>query len=1511
VSAALTLTAGDNISITGNNASKSITIGVTGINLSGIANGTSNVNIAVADGNVITAVNGNTVLTVTGTGANVTGYLDVSGTITGGNIITAGQTNINDLEISGNITGNLLPAANITYDLGSDTQRWNDIYLSNSTIYLGNAQISANATSLILTNPEGAQTVFSGAESDLFVETITATGNVNAGNLITSGNVVAAEISSSGEITAVGNVSGNNIVATSDVIGVQATFTGNIESNNAVITNNISASTGTFTGNVSGSTFSGNISGDTGVFTGNVSTDTLLGNISGDTGVFTGNVSTDTLLGNISGDTGTFTGNVSGDAFIGNISGDTGVFTGNISADTLIGNISGDTGVFTGNISSDTLLGNVSGDTGTFTGNVSSDTFIGNVAGGTATFTGNIVAGNISTNGVFDVANTVASGNILANNLISNNDVTTATVTASGNISGNNVNATNSVTTTTIIASGNIDGANVNATNLFTATGGTFTGNVSVGNIDSSFAMTTEVLSASGNVTANNAIITGEISGTTIAATGNITADNVIATTNVEAAGIISSGNVDAATAVNTDLISGDSLQIITTGDLGLQPAGNITVSGSLVRNLASPVAAQDAATKQYVDDSVSSGITIHDPVQLLACTFCVGNNYTQGGTVATVTETVAGNTVVFSSAIDPQVNDQYWFDNSFNGILGNVPYFVVSAPNTSAAVLTTVYDGEPVANITSGSGLTESVRINSGQGATITNAGANVRLTIDSTPVTTGNRVLLSAQTDPAQNGVYDVTEQGAPDSPGPGAQWILTRSSDMDTYIPNDINGFDAGDYFYVQDGVLNKGEAWVMTAPIGPFIIGLANVTFTQFSASQVYSANTQAGLDLTGVTFAAKVDNITTAFDGGGNIVVKASADFVTPKIGNATGNSLSLTGNGLLSATTVEASGNVLAGNLNSNASVTAVTFVASGNSQSNNAIITNGVSAATGSFSGNITAGNVNSNSAISTITIIATGNIDGANVNATSAITAGTTVIATGNVSGGNITTAGSMDATGNITGGNITTAGEVTATGNVSGGNITTAGSMDATGNITGGNIGTAGLLSGSRLIVQGNISENVGSSFAGFTPGDPSGVEAGLVQSGSPRSNSLSYIGVFNNAQILDDVVLDYYTHFQATGDDALIGANSSITNQTGVYIGLQNTGTINTGLAINVDNLDPTNRAIYSIGNAASFLGGDLSVAGNVDGGNVNTTGDITAGSISATGNVNAYDIVSTTNVSGVGAVFSGNITGSYFIGNGSQLTGISTSTSQIFNGTSNVDIAAANADITMSVAGVSNVVVVSTDGITVTGNVIGNGIPITTVSSSPPSNPEQGDIWIDTDTGVQLIYFNDGSSNQWAEMEAATSISIGSGSANVDLSAVDQDIIPAANATYSLGNATNRWANLFLVGNTIDLGGAQIKADASSGAIALIPAATANVPNPTALVISVTGAVNTVETAGGEISGNAIANAASVTPPVTEMFNQLSGNYVIGNNYNALTVGPVTINTGGEITVPTGSNWMIL
>ena len=61
-------------------------------------------------------------------------------------------------KITGNVIvpGDFLPHANITQNLGSPTNRWNDIYLSNSTIYIGNSTISTDANTLVFTSGSGA-----------------------------------------------------------------------------------------------------------------------------------------------------------------------------------------------------------------------------------------------------------------------------------------------------------------------------------------------------------------------------------------------------------------------------------------------------------------------------------------------------------------------------------------------------------------------------------------------------------------------------------------------------------------------------------------------------------------------------------------------------------------------------------------------------------------------------------------------------------------------------------------------------------------------------------------------------------------------------------------------------------------------------------------------------------------------------------------------------------------------------------------------------------------------------------------------------------------------------------------------------------------------------------------------------------------------------------------------------------------------------------------------------------
>ena len=133
------------------------------------------------------------------------------------------------------VQGDILPTENVTYDLGSTTRRWKDLWLSNSTIYLGNSTISANTTSIVLTNPQGGTTILTGASGagEVTGAIVSVTGNITGGNLaatnlvinhissddstfvfVEDGLEVHGDILANGEISAGGNVVGAYFVGT-------------------------------------------------------------------------------------------------------------------------------------------------------------------------------------------------------------------------------------------------------------------------------------------------------------------------------------------------------------------------------------------------------------------------------------------------------------------------------------------------------------------------------------------------------------------------------------------------------------------------------------------------------------------------------------------------------------------------------------------------------------------------------------------------------------------------------------------------------------------------------------------------------------------------------------------------------------------------------------------------------------------------------------------------------------------------------------------------------------------------------------------------------------------------------------------------------------------------------------------------------------------------------------------------------------------------------------------------
>jgi len=310
-----------------------------------------------------------------------------------------------------------------------------------------------------------------------------------------------------------------------------------------------------------------------------------------------------------------------------------------------------------------------------------------------------------------------------------------------------------------------------------------------------------------------------------------------------------------------------------------------------------------------------------------------------------------------------------------------------------------------------------------------------------------------------------------------------------------------------------------------------------------------------------------------------------------------------------------------------------------------------------------------------------------------------------TGNIAAGNVSV------TGNVTGGNIRTAGIISTSGNVS-----AAGIISATGNIV-----TTGLFVGN---FQGNVTGNF------------------VI----PGANTQVVFNTNGNADAVAGMTFD-------TNGPNLFTVLGTISSQGNVVAGNITTGNVVTATGNVTGGNLRTAGTITATGNVS---GGNIMATANVTGGNITTAGLITAtgnitggnirtaGAVTATGNVSGGNILVTDDVQAGGNVSAtthtgttvsvtgnitggnirtagiitatGNITGNYFLGNGSQLTGIDTT--QIQNGNSNITIVSSGSNVVVNVRGVSPVAIFANTGAyiegltSITGNVIAGNVSAT-------------------------------------------------------------------------------------------------------------------------------------------------------------------------------------------------------
>ena len=165
----------------------------------------------------------------------VSNVVTVTGNLTVGNVYNQGsETILGQLSVGGTVTvtGNILPSANVTYNLGSPTQKFKSAYFSGNTVYIGSESMGVDPSGTWQFSSNGS-TVTLGANATFNPPSINVTGNIssaidNTGLLNSSGNVLANTVSAyalSGLITTAGQT---NITAignlTSLSVGGTSTF---------------------------------------------------------------------------------------------------------------------------------------------------------------------------------------------------------------------------------------------------------------------------------------------------------------------------------------------------------------------------------------------------------------------------------------------------------------------------------------------------------------------------------------------------------------------------------------------------------------------------------------------------------------------------------------------------------------------------------------------------------------------------------------------------------------------------------------------------------------------------------------------------------------------------------------------------------------------------------------------------------------------------------------------------------------------------------------------------------------------------------------------------------------------------------------------------------------------------------------------------------------------------------------------------------------------------------------
>jgi len=448
--------------------------------ISGIANGTSNIQI-VEDSTVsVSAANVANVLVVSGTGATVQNTLLTNGNVTAtGNVIASGFFVGDGSLLTGVVSS--APAALIT----------------------GNT-LSANVVNSSLTSV--------GVLTSLSVSGTVSGGNLNtSGTVSASGNIVGLNFNTAGLVSASGNVTGGNVNTGGRISAVGDVETaGNVTAGffigDGSLLSGISAGTGD-AAQLTGATLSANVINSSLQTVGNLNSLNVSNALGG-----TGNITANNIAVAAAAE---ITGNITG----GNIFslGVANVVSLNAVLDIAGENMSANSNIGANNVTASNQL---SGSTLSVSGNITG----GNVAAaGVISTSGNVLAQNLVGTVATPTQNLITSVGVLTSLQVTGsasagNLSTAGTISAAGNAVVGNLSTGGSMQSASLSASGNVTGGNVQSNGILSAAG-----NIAGGNLTLSGAA-----AVTGNITGANLTLSGTaIVGGNLIVNGNTVYTNV------------------------------------------------------------------------------------------------------------------------------------------------------------------------------------------------------------------------------------------------------------------------------------------------------------------------------------------------------------------------------------------------------------------------------------------------------------------------------------------------------------------------------------------------------------------------------------------------------------------------------------------------------------------------------------------------------------------------------------------------------------------------------------------------------------------------------------------------------------------------------------------------------------------------------------------------------------------------------------------------------------------------